>query len=64
MTAERKPRNILLVTEKDLEAITHWPLELRALYDPQVLKALHQREQQAREEARRRWAELPDEIPF
>jgi hypothetical protein len=55
-------KNILLVTEGDLKAIEHWPIELRALFDPRADRELALRAAAAREE--RRDEEDDGEIPF
>jgi hypothetical protein len=36
-------KNTLLVTTAELEAIRHWPLELRALFDPRAAWTLIER---------------------
>jgi hypothetical protein len=65
-----KAKNILLVTAVELEAIRHWPLELRALFDPRADWALIERaaSKRARDQVERRRLErarrAKDELPF
>lgn len=55
---------VLFVTERDLELIKHWPLELRALFDPAADRELAQRIEAEREAWRNRPREPEEEIPF
>ena len=55
---------VLFVTERDLELIKHWPLELRALFDPVADRELAQRIEAEREAWRNRPSEPEEEIPF
>jgi hypothetical protein len=64
MTKETKPHNLLILSKRDLALLKHWPLELRALYDPEAEQELYRQESQAREDAEKRWAQLGEEIPY
>jgi hypothetical protein len=52
--------NILIVTRESIEAMRHWPIELRAIFDPradeELAREIAEREQPPREE--------DDAIPF
>lgn len=58
-------KNILLVTTTELEAIQHWPLELRALFDQRADRELANRAAAIREQDRaERERRADDELPF
>lgn len=54
------PRNILFVSERDREAISTWPIELRALFDPQADRELAEKISRENNPTSIR----DDEIPF
>lgn len=60
----REP-NLLIVTTTSLQAIWHWPLELRALFDPDANRELSERAAAIRERDRaERERRANDESPF
>lgn len=57
----------IFVSKTSLEAMQAWPLELRAVFDPEAERHLKQQAKQARIEAERRQAALIERleaIPF
>ena len=59
--------NPLIVKHQDLQIIKHWPLELRAIFDPSAQLELAQRIERERQETEARHKKLHselDEIPF
>lgn len=42
-TSPSTAKNILLVTEEEIEVMRHWPIALRALFDPRADQELAER---------------------